>query len=142
MLAIFSRQPKHKPQTSPAWGQPVYAMASSTNGVAKPAPLIQIDHLVKEYDTGAGPLRVLHEAALTVWPGEFVAVVGASGSGKSTLINMITGIDRPTGGDGQRGRQPAQRSRRESDGALARAARGRDLPVLPTAAGADRSSKT
>ncbi len=64
-----------------------------------PAALIEIDRLVKEYDTGAGPLRVLHEVSLTVQPGEFVAVVGASGSGKSTLINMITGIDRPTTGD-------------------------------------------
>jgi putative ABC transport system ATP-binding protein len=30
--------------------------------------------------------------------GELVAVVGPSGSGKSTILNMITGIDRPSGG--------------------------------------------
>jgi putative ABC transport system ATP-binding protein len=34
-----------------------------------------------------------------VAPGEFVAVMGKSGAGKSTLVNMITGIDRPDGGE-------------------------------------------
>ena len=98
MLAIFNKQPQHRPQSNPARGQSTCAPASSTNSVAGPAPLIQIECLIKEYNTGAGPLRVLHQVSLTVQPGEFVAVVGASGSGKSTLINMITGIDRPTSG--------------------------------------------
>ena len=35
-----------------------------------------------------------------------VAIVGPSGSGKTTIMNMITGIDRPTAGDGD-GRRPA-----------------------------------
>ncbi len=61
-------------------------------------PLIQVLDLVKDYATGAGPVRVLYGVSLAVQPKEFVALVGASGSGKSTLINMITGIDRPTAG--------------------------------------------
>jgi len=32
--------------------------------------------------------------------GEFVSVVGPSKSDRSTLLNMITGSDRPTAGDG------------------------------------------
>lgn len=74
-------------------------LAPSSGRGAATAPLIRLDGLVKEYETGAGPVRVLQDATLEVWPGEFVAVVGASGSGKSTLINMITGIDRPTQGE-------------------------------------------
>lgn len=62
-------------------------------------PLIQVLDLVKDYATGAGPVRVLYGVSLAVQPKEFVALVGASGSGKSTLINMITGIDRPTSGE-------------------------------------------
>jgi putative ABC transport system ATP-binding protein len=62
-------------------------------------PIISLSHIVKEYATGAGPVTVLRDVSLTVVGGEFVAVVGPSGSGKSTLINMLTGIDRPTGGD-------------------------------------------
>ena len=61
--------------------------------------LIDLKEIVKEYPTGAGPVRILHGVSLTVTTGEFVAVVGPSGSGKSTLINMITGIDRPTSGE-------------------------------------------
>src|SRR5437868_11971367 len=36
---------------------------------------------------------------LTLYAGEFTAIVGPSGSGKSTILNMITGIDRPTMGE-------------------------------------------
>lgn len=91
MLAILT----HRTNSTPS-GQPLRQEGSHS---PPPTTLISLDHLVKEYATGAGPLRVLHDVSLTVQPGEFVAVVGASGSGKSTLINMITGIDRPTMGD-------------------------------------------
>lgn len=61
-------------------------------------PVIQIEHVNKEFATDAGPVRILRDVSVQVNPGEFVAIVGPSGSGKSTLINMLTGIDRPTSG--------------------------------------------
>ncbi len=66
---------------------------------ALPSPhLIDLRAVVKDYVTDAGPFRALDEVDLQVDPGEFIAVVGRSGSGKSTLMNMMTGIDRATGG--------------------------------------------
>jgi putative ABC transport system ATP-binding protein len=61
--------------------------------------LIDLRAVVKDYPTPAGDFRALHGIDLRIAPGEFVAVHGKSGSGKSTLVNMISGIDRPTGGE-------------------------------------------
>jgi putative ABC transport system ATP-binding protein len=60
--------------------------------------LIDLQDVVKTYQTGAGDHTVLKDITLQVEPGEFISVVGPSGSGKSTLLNMITGVDRPTEG--------------------------------------------
>ena len=64
-----------------------------------PDALIDIHQVTKTYESSAGPCQALKAIDLHVGEGEFVAVVGKSGSGKSTLINMITGIDRPSGGE-------------------------------------------
>ena len=48
---------------------------------------------------GAGGRRVLDGVALTVRPGEYVAIVGESGVGKSTLLNIIAGLDVPDSGE-------------------------------------------
>ena len=69
-----------------------YHMHSSHN-------LIDIQNVVKTFDTAAGKFTALKGIDLQVGAGEFVAVVGKSGSGKSTLSNMITGIDRPSEGE-------------------------------------------
>ncbi len=61
--------------------------------------LIDVRQVVKTYHGSAGDFTALKGIDLTVDEGEFVAIIGKSGCGKSTLINMITGIDRPTGGE-------------------------------------------
>ncbi len=63
-----------------------------------PAGLIQIRHLYKQYETAAGPVPVLHDIALDIDPGEFVAIMGPSGSGKSTFMNILGCLDIPTSG--------------------------------------------
>ncbi len=71
----------------------------STIPTTTPDALIDIHGVTKTYQSDAGPCQALKGIDLHVRESEFVAVVGKSGSGKSTLINMITGIDRPTGGE-------------------------------------------
>ena len=61
--------------------------------------LIQLKTVSKAYETEAGDFLALKNVNLAIGQGEFVGVIGKSGSGKSTLINMISGIDHPTGGE-------------------------------------------
>ena len=61
--------------------------------------IIDMRGIVKKYYIGtSNELTVLKGVDLTVYEGEFVAIVGASGSGKSTLMNIIGSLDRPTDG--------------------------------------------
>jgi ABC-type sugar transport system ATPase subunit len=46
-----------------------------------------------------GSVSVIKDVDLEVKDGEFVVFVGPSGCGKSTLLRLISGLDKPTGGD-------------------------------------------
>ena len=60
--------------------------------------VVEVIDVVKSFPVGDGEVTVLKGLSFDVENGEFVSIVGPSGNGKSTLLNMITGIDRPTGG--------------------------------------------
>jgi putative ABC transport system ATP-binding protein len=60
--------------------------------------LIQLDNLSKQFQEGQQTRHVLQQVSVTFFEGEFALLLGKSGSGKSTLLNLISGIEKPDGG--------------------------------------------
>lgn len=62
-------------------------------------PLIELRDVQRTFVTGGGvEVKALRGVDLSIYPGEFVAIVGQSGSGKSTLMNILGCLDKVTGG--------------------------------------------
>ena len=61
-------------------------------------PIIEVQDLVKTYDTGAILVHALRGVDLTIERGSMVAIMGPSGCGKTTLLNCLSGIDDVTEG--------------------------------------------
>jgi putative ABC transport system ATP-binding protein len=61
--------------------------------------LIRAVSLEKDYPTAGGAVvPVLKDIQFSIYPGEFVAIMGHSGSGKSTLMNVLGCLDTPSRG--------------------------------------------
>ncbi|MEW6764786.1 MAG: ATP-binding cassette domain-containing protein [Pseudomonadota bacterium] len=58
-------------------------------------PLLTVDHL----GFSVGTRVLLRDVALTVEPGERIALIGRNGEGKSTLLRILTGEQRPDEGE-------------------------------------------
>ena len=61
--------------------------------------LVSLRNLTKTYQRGAEKVEVVHGIDLDIPKGDFVALMGPSGSDKTTLLNLIGGLDSPTGGE-------------------------------------------
>ncbi|RME43890.1 MAG: ABC transporter ATP-binding protein [Chloroflexi bacterium] len=62
------------------------------------APKLCVDHVSKSYEVDGRLVQILQDISLTVWPEEFVTLLGPSASGKSTLFNIIVGLEEPDEG--------------------------------------------
>lgn len=67
--------------------------------------VVEIKNLIKRYGARDFQTTVLKGIDLTIYKGDFIAIMGPSGSGKTTLLNILSTIDKPTQGmvmlDGQ-----------------------------------------
>jgi ABC-type lipoprotein export system ATPase subunit len=69
--------------------------APHTNG---DRPVVELRGISRTYGSDP-PVHALRGVDLTVYSGDWLAVVGPSGSGKSTLLNVLGCLDRPTAGE-------------------------------------------
>lgn len=67
--------------------------------------LVEFEHVTKTYKSGDHDTNALDDVNMSLDAGKFVVILGPSGAGKSTFLNLLGGLDSPTGGkivvDGQ-----------------------------------------
>jgi branched-chain amino acid transport system ATP-binding protein len=66
----------------------------TTNGKSEQTPLLRLNKVNTHY----GPIHILQDVSLEVYPGELVCLLGGNASGKSTTLKTILGIVKPTSG--------------------------------------------
>ena len=60
--------------------------------------ILQTKDLHKVYGSGENAVKALEGVDISVYAGELLVILGSSGSGKSTVLNMLGGMDVPSGG--------------------------------------------
>lgn len=78
--------------------RPMTTLQAQGLSTATTAAIINIDNVVKTYESGQQQVRALKGVSLTVHKGEMVAIMGPSGCGKTTLLNCASGLDVVDGG--------------------------------------------
>ena len=60
--------------------------------------IVQFHHVSKTYKAGDHEQNALSDVNLELEDGRFVVILGPSGAGKSTFLNLLGGLDNPSGG--------------------------------------------
>lgn len=68
------------------------------NRIAGFDTLLRLEAVRRTYVMGEVAVEVLKGVSLEIRRGEFYVIVGPSGSGKTTILNMVGGLDSPSGG--------------------------------------------
>ncbi len=63
------------------------------------AAKIRLNGVTKHFGNPASPVTAVDSLSLDVRAGEFLAIVGPSGCGKTTVLNMLAGLEQPSGGE-------------------------------------------
>ncbi|TDU79868.1 ABC transporter ATP-binding protein [Streptomyces sp. KS 21] len=62
------------------------------------APMVVVQDLHRSFGSGPRAVHALRGVSFEIRHGELTALKGRSGSGKTTVLNLVGGLDTPTGG--------------------------------------------
>jgi putative ABC transport system ATP-binding protein len=63
----------------------------------QPLPLLELERVSRVYGEEI-EVYALRDVSLSIFPGDFMSIVGPSGSGKSTMLGLLGVLDLPTSG--------------------------------------------
>ncbi len=75
-------------------GHSIFFAEPSAGGSSENTPLLKLEGIVTYY----GPIKILKNVNLHVYPGEVVSLLGGNASGKTTTMKTILGLIRPVSG--------------------------------------------
>jgi putative ABC transport system ATP-binding protein len=61
-------------------------------------PLIEFKNINKEYHVGGVKIVAVENCSFVIEQGELAVILGPSGAGKTTILNLLGGMDSPSGG--------------------------------------------
>ncbi len=59
---------------------------------------VRLEHVSREYTMGKTVIKAVDDISFAIPEGKYTIILGASGAGKSTVLNILGGMDSPTGG--------------------------------------------